>query len=960
MLLKKQKQSKEIHVQKIGLLSLLFGFFMLIAAKPVAAQDHYLYFDGSNDYVALQMSYQGLYSVPYVSLEAWVRTTYNGGGYNGNWSIVDFDRSDFYNLYVRGDNGRVGFSTDGGNTHDFTGNTVVNDGQWHHIAAIYDGTNKYIYVDGVLDATHNNSHGGKGLGTNARRYGFIGDGSEATGYNGAKNNVFYKGDVSELRIWHRVLSGEEIAANKAAGSLTGTETGLAAYYTFDDGLATDLTGNGYNGGLFNGPLFKNTDGVPGDDDGGGSGENPDLSTVAGVGLSWDANTQKLNVNNSTINLWNENRNNNVFIGLGVGSQNTGTYNVMIGDNAGSANTTASSNTFIGYDSGKNTTTGGANTFIGVTSGRNNTTGNYNTIIGERAGSNNTSGSVNTFIGSISGAANTSGRQNVFMGYSSGFKNTTANNNTFIGYGSGYNTTTGANNTLLGYQAGYNNVTGAGNIFLGYQAGYNETGNNKLYIDNSNTETPLIYGDFSADALTFNGKVGIGTSDTPSKELDVKGSINFTGDLYKDGTKVDLNASAWTTTEDNISFDGNVGIGTIDPKTQLHIYNGNSNGFRDQYASSIIEGIDSRLQLISSNQGSNGSSISLTNENSSWSLHQKTSNDGNRFDIGYRASNSIEDIINLQDIHFSILKTGKIGIGTTTPGVGTSPDTNLKLQVNGGITLNSGSKLSLDHNYYVHGYMQFDSSIPKARFKNYGYYGHRFDDNGGTRMVIEQGGNVGIGTTEPSAALEVKSDLGINIVSSEENWKGNIKMVDGFLNLTSRDDMKFSSPGGFMFKMDDNNNGVSRIQGFNIYDRNNNSVFSVEESTGNVGINTIDTKGFELGVNGKIAATEVKIATYDNWADFVFEKDYALPTLEEVEKHIEDKGHLKNIPSAKEVEKEGFFLGDMNAKLLQKIEELTLYTIQQEKKLKAQEKEIQTLKNLSARLAKLEALLQEKK
>ena len=75
--------------------------------------------------------------------------------------------------------------------------------------------------------------------------------------------------------------------------------------------------------------------------------------------------------------------------------------------------------------------------------------------------------------------------------------------------------------------------------------------------------------------------------------------------------------------------------------------------------------------------------------------------------------------------------------------------------------------------------------------------------------------------------------------------------------------------------------------------------------GNVGIGTADTKGFKLGVNGKIAAEEVKVALYGNWSDFVFKKEYNLPTLTEVENHIKEKGHLKDIPSAKDVEKNGF-------------------------------------------------------
>ena len=89
--------------------------------------------------------------------------------------------------------------------------------------------------------------------------------------------------------------------------------------------------------------------------------------------------------------------------------------------------------------------------------------------------------------------------------------------------------------------------------------------------------------------------------------------------------------------------------------------------------------------------------------------------------------------------------------------------------------------------------------------------------------------------------------------------------------------------------------------------------------------------------------EVKIATYANWPDYVFKDAYNLPALEDVEQHIKEKGHLKDIPSAEEVKEEGFFLGDMNSKLLQKIEELTLYTIEQQKEIDIQNNEIEKLK-----------------
>lgn len=152
------------------------------------------------------------------------------------------------------------------------------------------------------------------------------------------------------------------------------------------------------------------------------------------------------------------------------------------------------------------------------------------------------------LGLNSKATNTS----VSIGYSSG-KNSIANNNTFIGNISGASTTTGSNNTFIGTAAGSTNVTGYenvyigintgpddaddahGNVFIGAYSGFNETGSNKLYISNSDTNFPLIWGDFAEEQLKFNGKVGIGygfgnyptttgTADVSSYNLFVNGGI----------------------------------------------------------------------------------------------------------------------------------------------------------------------------------------------------------------------------------------------------------------------------------------------------------------------------------------------------------------------------------------------------------------------------------------------------
>jgi len=103
-------------------------------------------------------------------------------------------------------------------------------------------------------------------------------------------------------------------------------------------------------------------------------------------------------------------------------------------------------------------------------------------------------------------------------------------------------------------------------------------------------------------------------------------------------------------------------------------------------------------------------------------------------------------------------------------------------------------------------------------------------------------------------------------------------------------------------------------------------------TGNVAIGTNSVpSGYKLAVEGKIRTREVRV-DQDNWPDYVFDKDYNLPSLEEIQKHIKEKGHLINIPSAKEVAKNGVELGEMNKLLLEKIEELTLYILKQEERI----------------------------
>jgi len=110
-------------------------------------------------------------------------------------------------------------------------------------------------------------------------------------------------------------------------------------------------------------------------------------------------------------------------------------------------------------------------------------------------------------------------------------------------------------------------------------------------------------------------------------------------------------------------------------------------------------------------------------------------------------------------------------------------------------------------------------------------------------------------------------------------------------------------------------------------------------------------GYSLSVGGKGIFTEVRVLEVVNWPDYVFQSNYDLKSIEEVESFINDNGHLPNIPSASTVEEEGFLLGDMNKNLLEKVEELTLYMIDMNKKVKNLQEENKELKKELEQLKK---------
>ena len=291
-------------------------------------------------------------------------------------------------------------------------------------------------------------------------------------------------------------------------------------------------------------------------------------------------------------------------------------------------------------------------------------------------------------------------------------------------------------------------------------------------------------------------------------------------------------------------------------------------------------------------------------------------------------------INAQDqtINGATFKTnGNVGIGTTTPhrsltfpynstGIGFEySSTNSNVGHSIAKNINNSLLFKVD-------YSTWPSSAPLFEFQGQG-------EN--VAMMILNNGNVGIGTTSPLGKLHIETN----------------KWSESLLTLK---DSHYSPHQVYNFQIE--SDGL-KIKHDNIINYQFKSGGNFIVNNGKVGIGTT-TPDSKLSVNGNIHTKEVKVDLI-GWSDFVFEKEYNLPTLAEVENHIKEKGHLKDIPSAKEVKKNGIYLGEMNSKLLQKIEELTLYTIQQEKRLnniefknKKLEKENKSLTSINSKLIEI--------
>ena len=197
---------------------------------------------------------------------------------------------------------------------------------------------------------------------------------------------------------------------------------------------------------------------------------------------------------------------NIALGYQAMITNTdGVRNIAIGPASLTVNTSGNDNIALGYIALGANTTGVNNIGLGISSLANNTIGNYNIALGKNALNRNVCGCHNIALGEDTLFFNTGGTQNVAQGNGALYCHISGNYNAVYGTAALFYNKYGYDNVAIGPAAGYN-VTGNSNVFLGNYAGFNETGSNKLYIDNSNTATPLIYGEFDTDKVKLNASL----------------------------------------------------------------------------------------------------------------------------------------------------------------------------------------------------------------------------------------------------------------------------------------------------------------------------------------------------------------------------------------------------------------------------------------------------------------------
>jgi hypothetical protein len=360
-----------------------------------------------------------------------------------------------------------------------------------------------------------------------------------------------------------------------------------------------------------------------------------------------------------------------------------------------------------------------------------------------------------------------------------------------------------------------------------------------------------------------GNVGVGLT-SPDAKFHIKSNNQYYP--WAGGFKLEASSSAHTISLNHNSNEGTIWVGS-----------GNSSTGPWTPLKLYIGGTTSMFWAVNGNVG-------VGNSNPLYKMDVTGSINASQFYVNGTILNQSQWTTSSANIYWN--NTGGIGIGTTSPAAGYKLDvTGTKMRIRN-VSAPSPAQIEADASGLLTVLESVHTPSAQGRIGTRGSYNFSIFSNDLDRLTVKSDGNVGVGISNPTYKLHVNGSLNVSSL-----------YVNGALV----------------------NTGNSSWAG---------SGANVNFTTGIVSIGTtIAPTGYKLAVRGKVIAEEIDVKLQANWPDYVFESDYTLMPLYSLQKYINHHKHLPGVPSAEVVKEKGISLGEMNATLLKKIEELTLYLLE---------------------------------
>ncbi|MDI1316113.1 hypothetical protein [Flavobacterium sp.] len=694
---------------------------------------------------------------------------------------------------------------------------------------------------------------------------------------------------------------------------------------------------------------------------------------------------------------------NTFSGENAGANNTGNFNTGFGINSLKNNTSHSNNAF-GFGT-LIAASGGFNCAFGNEALSLTTTGNLNAAFGTRSLLNNTTGSKNIAIGHRTMEANSSGSNNTSVGYASLTTNN-GNSNVAVGFTTPRNLISGDSNVFLGSETAINLFNGSYNVMLGNRITLNRAPSTPLLAGSDTNKSVIISDGAGVQRIFINKNgntgIGLGNNVIPVNKLDIKGGVaigkNFTPNGIApiasapiNGLAVEGRLGIGTLAPNNkveitqgtngnsglrftnltssfvptsvqssnhflsVNATGDVVLQKMSNVVQSNILSSagnlmtsNVNGISSstKIVNSIANSINESNQLITTVNGVSSAPVNLpvpnmeeidgsvTNELQTISQSENTitlSNGGGSFILP--TFTQVPQVISQSGNTISLSNGG----GSFTFPTFTDTDAQSLALAGNTLSISNGNSVTLPT------YVDVPQTISQS--------GNTISlSNGGgsfilptftqVPQVISQSGNTislsngGGSFTMPTTSVVAGTNVAVT---------GNGSAATPFL-INATDKSIFADNGTI--------DQATTISGNRVVNMNNRNIWFNSASTdangkiyiGSTATYPTTTGNYKLFVEGGILTEKVKVALRStaNWADYVFEKDYNLMPLNEVENYITANKHLPGIDSAAELATNGLDIAEMQAKHMAKIEELTLYIIEQNKAIERNTKAIEEL------------------